>query len=303
MNAASPHVFRKAYRCLRTLPVATERTLRRWEGCCRKVWNLALDRQQQDRAAGEKHASYVTMAKWLTEWRGFAVDAAHGRVKLPKVGWLRYRDSRPVLGIPKTVALCREIDGWHVAIQVEVCLDKAPIPVATAMGAADRGITNFLATDTGRLVLPLEAHKRSLSRLGPVCHATRLQARLARRAPHQGAGGVYQSDLCRLRSRPCGQPQRRRFPVSGLWPHRSRGRKRRKEHSGRGGALRHRPCGRGGCEAVSSADETPTHRGASSCHITHQAARQESPSSMVAWMSSPRTFAANTSRRRENHAT
>ena len=221
MSPASPHVLRKAYRYrLRTLPATTERTLRRWEGCCRKVWNLALDHQQKNRAAGEKHASYVTMAKWLTEWRGsaecgylkeppvhmlqnvlkaldgafqrffrkdggypqfkrygeplglretdvkcFAVDMAHGRVKLPKVGWLRYRDSRPVVGIPKTVSVCREIGGWYVAIQVEVVLDKAPIPEATALGAADRGITNFLATDTGRLVAPLEAHKRSLYRL------------------------------------------------------------------------------------------------------------------------------------------
>ena len=31
-------------------------------------------------------------------------------------------------------------------------------------------------------------------------------------------------------------------------------------------------------------DETPTHRGASSCHVTHQAARQESPS-FAAWRS------------------
>ncbi len=68
MNTPSPvHVVRKAHRYrLRTLPGATERTLRRWEGCCRKVWNLALARQQENREAGEKDAGYVAMDKWLT---------------------------------------------------------------------------------------------------------------------------------------------------------------------------------------------------------------------------------------------
>ena len=217
----TPHLIRKAYRYrLRTLPAATERTLRRWEGCCRKLWNLALDRQQKNRTAGEKYTGFAGMCRWLTEWRGsndygylkeppvhvlqnvlraldgafqrffkkeggypkfkrygepcglretdvkcFAVDAANGRIKLPKAGWLRYRDSRPVEGTPKTVSLCREMAGWYVSVQVEIGLDSSPVPAATAIGAADRGITNFLATDAGRLIEPLDAHKRSLYRL------------------------------------------------------------------------------------------------------------------------------------------
>ncbi len=214
-------LIRKAYRYrLRTLPAATERTLRRWDGCCRKVWNLAIDRQQQIRESGGKYTGFAGMCRWLTEWRGseelaylrevpvhvlqnvvrsldrayqrffkkeggyprfkrygeavglretdvacFSVDAPNGRIKFPKIGWLRYRASRPVDGIPKTTCLRREADGWYVAIQVEIGLEATPVPVATAIGAADRGITNFLATDVGRLVEPLDAHKRSLYRL------------------------------------------------------------------------------------------------------------------------------------------
>ncbi|MBP8278111.1 MAG: helix-turn-helix domain-containing protein, partial [Propionivibrio sp.] len=64
-------LIRKAYRYrLRTLPAATERTLRRWDGCCRKVWNLAIDRQQQIRESGGKYTGFAGMCRWLTEWRG-----------------------------------------------------------------------------------------------------------------------------------------------------------------------------------------------------------------------------------------
>lgn len=214
-------IHRKAYRYrLRTLPGAKERTLRRWEGCCRKVWNLALDRQQKNRAAGEKYTGFAGMCRWLTEWRSgeeygflreppvhalqnvlraldtafqrfftkeggypkfkrygtpaglretdvtcFSVDSSNGRVKFPKVGWLRYRNSRQVEGTPRTVSLCRETEGWYLSVQVETGLSAIPVPAVSAIGAADRGITHFLATDTGRLVAPRDAHKRSLLRL------------------------------------------------------------------------------------------------------------------------------------------
>ena len=221
MDSTAPNIYRKAYRYrLRTLPVATERTLRRWEGCCRKVWNLALDRQQQNHAAGEKYSGFAGMCRWLTEWRNgddygylkeppvhilqntlkaldaafqrffkkeggypkfkrygepcglretdvkcFAVDAANGRIKFPKVGWLRYRNSRAVEGTPKVASIRHEADGWYVSVQVENGQSSRTVPTATAIGAADRGIANFLATDTGRLVAPLDAHKKSLYRL------------------------------------------------------------------------------------------------------------------------------------------
>ncbi len=196
-----------------------EARLRRFSGCCRKVWNLALAEQQARHERVEKYASYVEMAKWLTAWRSdsataylsetpvhalqntlkslddsfqrffkkqggypkfkrygdaagvretdvkcFAVDQINGRVKLPKIGWLRYRQSRNIDGMPKIVTVTRQLDGWVVSIMAEWKADSR-VPEATGIGAADRGITNFLATDTGRLVAPLDAHKKSLHRL------------------------------------------------------------------------------------------------------------------------------------------
>ena len=94
----------------------------------------------------------------------FAVDQHNGRVKLPKLGWLRYRQSRAIEGTPKIVTVTHQLDGWSVSIMAELQIGTQ-IPAATAIGAADCGITHFLATDTGRLVAPLDAHKQSLHRL------------------------------------------------------------------------------------------------------------------------------------------
>jgi len=196
-----------------------EAKLRRFSGCCRKVWNLALAEQQARRERREKYAGYVDMAKWLTAWRSdpataylseapvhalqntlksldeafrrffkkqggypkfkrygepvgvrgtavacFAVDQANGRVRLPKIGWLRYRKSRDIEGTLKIVTVTRQLDGWAISIMAESQSDSR-VPEATAIGAADRGITNFLATADGRLVAPLNAHKKSLHRL------------------------------------------------------------------------------------------------------------------------------------------
>ena len=45
----------------------------------------------------------------------FAVDDGNGRVKLPKVGWLRYRKSRSVSGTPMQLTISREMRDWFVS--------------------------------------------------------------------------------------------------------------------------------------------------------------------------------------------
>ncbi len=93
----------------------------------------------------------------------FALDQTNDRVKLPKIGWVRYRKSQDVLGQPRSISLSRDAKGWHVAIQTEI---EAP---ALAGGSSsigiDRGITNFIATSDGELVVPLNAHCTALHRL------------------------------------------------------------------------------------------------------------------------------------------
>lgn len=69
---------------LRTKP-GTERTLRRFAGSCRWVWNAAIAEQQCRREAGEKFAGYAAMCRWLTAWRN-----------APQTAWLAQAPIQPL---------------------------------------------------------------------------------------------------------------------------------------------------------------------------------------------------------------
>jgi putative transposase len=76
-------------------------------------------------------------------------------VKLPKIGWVRYRDSRALEGKIKNVTLSRDALGWHVAFSLEIERDVEPAPKA-AVGI-DRGVANSVALSTGAMpVFPIE---------------------------------------------------------------------------------------------------------------------------------------------------
>ena len=56
----------RAYRSQLRCRPAGEALLRRYARILRQVWNRALAEQRARHAQGEKYASYVDMAKWLT---------------------------------------------------------------------------------------------------------------------------------------------------------------------------------------------------------------------------------------------
>src|SRR5260370_18412547 len=49
--------------------------------------------------------------------QGFEVDNGNGRIKLPKMGWMRYRKSQEVLGEPKNVTIRESCGKWFIAVQ------------------------------------------------------------------------------------------------------------------------------------------------------------------------------------------
>jgi len=229
----------KAYRFQLRCKPAHERALRRMAGGLRWVWNQALAEQRARHARGEKFASYVDMAKWLTAWRNapatawlaegpvhpqqqvlrrleaaykrffeaakagkagksgnasgrggvkpprfkrrgqepgirfpdprqFAFDAANGRIKLPKLGWLRLRLSQQVEGALRNVSLTREGAGdgerWFACLQVERSETLQALDVAPTLGI-DLGVAAFAATSQGEIVAPLAALRRQQARL------------------------------------------------------------------------------------------------------------------------------------------
>src|SRR3712207_5655971 len=74
-------------------------------------------------------------------------------VRLPKIGWVRFRDTRPIRGEIKNVTVAGRADGWHVAFACEIELNAVE-NIRPAVGI-DRGVAATLALSTGeRLSVP-----------------------------------------------------------------------------------------------------------------------------------------------------
>lgn len=71
-------------------------------------------------------------------------------VRLPKIGWVKFRDTRPMRGTVKNVTVNLDALGWHVSFACEIEHD---IPANTAPPVGiDRGVANTLALSTGELL-------------------------------------------------------------------------------------------------------------------------------------------------------
>jgi putative transposase len=91
------------------------------------------------------------------------LDQANSRLFLPKLGWLRYRNSREVLGTVKNVTVSQSCGKWFVSIQTEREIEQ-PIPTGGAVGV-DMGTTRFATLSDGSCYAPLNSFKRHETRL------------------------------------------------------------------------------------------------------------------------------------------
>ena len=86
------------------------------------------------------------------------LDQANSRLFLPKLGWLRYRNSREVLGTVKNVTVSQSCGKWFVSIQTEREVEQ-PLPQGGAIGI-DMGIARFATLSDGTSYAPLNSFKR-----------------------------------------------------------------------------------------------------------------------------------------------
>lgn len=97
--------------------------------------------------------------------KAFTVDAINGRIRLPKAGWVRYFNSRPVEGTPKNVTVSRRAGKWYVSVLTE---REVPDPVHPHPGRAvgvDVGVVSLATLSTGEVVPPLNALRAIEKRL------------------------------------------------------------------------------------------------------------------------------------------
>ena len=93
----------------------------------------------------------------------FKLDQANGRIFLPKLGWLRYRKSREVLGAPRNVTVSQSGGKWFVSVQTEREVD-VPTPHGDPVGI-DVGIVRFATLSDGNFFAPRPGLKRHEQRL------------------------------------------------------------------------------------------------------------------------------------------
>jgi putative transposase len=91
------------------------------------------------------------------------LDQTNSRLFLPKLRWLRYRNSRDVLGSVRQVTVSSSAGKWFVSIQTEREVAQ-PIPQGGAVGI-DLGIVRFATLSNGTFFAPLNSFKRHESAL------------------------------------------------------------------------------------------------------------------------------------------
>ena len=97
------------------------------------------------------------------------LNAKWSAVRLPKIGWVKFRDTRPIPGDLKNATVSLDALGWHVAFTCEIN-HEAAAPSPDVVGI-DRGVATTLALSTGEmLTLPaslerIEVAKRKAQRV------------------------------------------------------------------------------------------------------------------------------------------
>lgn len=98
--------------------------------------------------------------------RLFTVDQQGSRIRIPKLGWVRYHNSRRFEGIPKTLTIVRKAGRWFASIQVQTA-QTPPLAHEHAQSVVgiDRGIALFAAVSDGSTIGSVSPLKSSLREL------------------------------------------------------------------------------------------------------------------------------------------
>ena len=105
--------------------------------------------------------------------QGCKLEQGNSRIFLPKLGWLHYRNSRPILGEVCNVTVSQSGGKWFVSIQTR--REVAVTPPTGGIVGIDMGIVRFATLSDGSYLEPLHSFKKHQQRL------KRYQRRMARK--------------------------------------------------------------------------------------------------------------------------
>ena len=103
------------------------------------------------------------------------LDQPNDRLFLPKLGWLRYRNSRKVLGELRNVSVSQAGGKWFASIQTRREVEQ-PLPASTSAIGIDVGVARFATLSDASFIAPLNSFRKHQQRLA------RYQRRMSRKA-------------------------------------------------------------------------------------------------------------------------
>ena len=95
--------------------------------------------------------------------QGCKLEQHNDRIYLPKIGWVRYRNSRDVVGEIKNVTVSQKCGKWFVSVQTEFEIE-IPTPNGGEIGI-DMGIARFATLSNGEYFEPLNSFKTNKDKL------------------------------------------------------------------------------------------------------------------------------------------
>lgn len=126
--------------------------------------------------------------------QGVKLDQGNSRIFLPKIGWIRYRNSRHVTGTVKNVTVSQSGGKWYISIQTE-CEVSAPVHSSASMVGLDAGVAKLATLSDGTVFEPVNSFQKNQKKLA------RFQRQLSRKVKFSNNWQKQKRKIQRLHSR------------------------------------------------------------------------------------------------------
>ncbi|MHA3606885.1 RNA-guided endonuclease InsQ/TnpB family protein [Yersinia enterocolitica] len=126
--------------------------------------------------------------------QGVKLDQGNSRIFLPKLGWIRYRNSRQVTGIVKNVTVSQSCGKWYISIQTESEV-STPVHPSTSMVGLDAGVAKLATLSDGTVFEPVNSFQKNQKKLAA------LQRQLSRKVKFSNNWQKQKRKIQRLHSR------------------------------------------------------------------------------------------------------
>lgn len=121
-----------------------------------KAFMDAFDKNQPNKRIPKKRKKGVHDSFRFPEPKHIKLEG--NRVKLPKIGWVRFFKSQEILGTLKNATVSRRAGHWFISFQVELQVESKQ-PAETSAIGLDMGISFFAMPSEGKGIRPRSSYR------------------------------------------------------------------------------------------------------------------------------------------------